>query len=108
MARAWRHQDPQYRIQTIQDEKINTVHFVPSMLRAFLDARGVEACASSLRRVICSGEALSPELRDRHHQLLPDVELHNLYGPTEAAVDVTHHACRRRADTAASSTATVP
>src|SRR5690606_14397063 len=43
--------------------------------------------------VICSGEALTPELAARFHQRMPGTELHNLYGPTEAAVDVTWHAC---------------
>ncbi len=44
--------------------------------------------------MICSGEALLAELRDRFFERL-ECELHNLYGPTEAAVDVTHWACQR-------------
>src|SRR6185312_5775675 len=46
-----------------------------------------------LRRVICSGEALSGSLSRQFQARLPGVELHNLYGPTEAAVDVTAMAC---------------
>src|SRR5207248_11047517 len=64
----------------------------PSMLRVFLEEEGVEGCRS-LRRVICSGEALPPDLVGRFFERL-GAELHNLYGPTEAAVDVTYHACR--------------
>ena len=75
-----------------------TLHFVPSMLAVFLEEPGVSECASSLRRVICSGEALSPDLMQRFFERLPGVELHNLYGPTEAAVDVTYWACDRSSE----------
>ncbi|HLM44194.1 MAG TPA: amino acid adenylation domain-containing protein, partial [Myxococcaceae bacterium] len=87
------HQDPAYLQRLIVEERISTVHFVPSMLQAFLDEPGVERC-TSLKRVVCSGEALSSELKERCLKLLPWVGLHNLYGPTEAAVDVTYHACQ--------------
>ena len=43
--------------QLIAGTSITTVHFVPSMLQAFLDA-GQPARCVSLRRVLCSGEAL--------------------------------------------------
>ncbi len=85
------HKDPNYIRDLIQQQKITTLHFVPSMLRIFLEAEGVEKC-SSLRRVICSGEALPLEVQDRFFQRLK-AELHNLYGPTEAAVDVTYWQC---------------
>ena len=64
------------------------------MLQVFLEEPEVGDCAS-LRRVICSGEALGVELQDRCLQQLRGAELHNLYGPTEASVDVTfwHCAC---------------
>ena len=91
MARPEGHKDPSYLCELIQRQKITTLHFVPSMLRIFLEAEGVEAC-SSLRRVICSGEALPLEVQDRFFERL-QAELHNLYGPTEAAVDVTYWAC---------------
>ncbi len=86
------HQDPAYLVKTIERERITTLHFVPSMLRVFLDAPGVERC-TGLSRVICSGEALSVDLVRRFREILPGVELHNLYGPTEAAVDVTAWPC---------------
>ena len=47
--------------------------------------------------MFCSGEALSPGLRDEFAGLL-DVPLHNLYGPTETSVDVTAWPCRAGAD----------
>ncbi len=88
MARPGGHQDPAYLIHVIVREGITTLHFVPSMLQVFLEQPGVERCRS-LKRVICSGEALPEALRRRFHERLPGVELHNLYGPTEASVDVT-------------------
>ncbi|MGC7102160.1 non-ribosomal peptide synthase/polyketide synthase [Amycolatopsis lurida] len=86
MARPGGHRDPTYLAETIQRYGVTTVHFVPSMLQAFVpEASG----CTGLRRVICSGEALSASLRDEFVRALPGVGLHNLYGPTEAAVDVT-------------------
>jgi len=85
------HRDPQYLIELIQRERITTLHFVPSMLQIFLEAKGVENC-TSLKRVICSGEALPVEVQKRFFELCK-AELHNLYGPTEAAVDVTSWKC---------------
>ncbi|MFG2234785.1 amino acid adenylation domain-containing protein [Streptomyces sp. NPDC048723] len=87
------HKDPAYLTRVIQEEAVTTVHFVPSMLAAFVDDPEAGRCRS-LRRVVCSGEALPEELKNRFLDVL-DVPLHNLYGPTEAAVDVTHWDCRR-------------
>ena len=86
------HRDPQSLVDVICGEGVTTVHFVPSMLGAFLDCEDASACAS-LRRIVCSGEALSIEARSRVFERLPLVELYNLYGPTEAAIDVTHWSC---------------
>src|SRR5258708_8392374 len=93
VARPQGHKDPNYLIDLIVQQKITTMHFVPSMLRIFLEAGKVERC-TSLRRVICSGEALSFELVQRFFQRMK-AELHNLYGPTEASVDVTYWKCTR-------------
>ncbi len=92
VARPEGHRDPAYLSELIEREGVTTLHFVPSMLQAFLDAGETERCGS-VRRVVCSGEALGTEARDRFFARLPRAELHNLYGPTEAAVDVTFHAC---------------
>ena len=81
------HRDPSYLTRIVEDERITTLHFVPSMLQAFIDEPDMSRCRS-LTRVVCSGEALSPELLRRYRARL-DVPLFNLYGPTEAAVDVT-------------------
>jgi amino acid adenylation domain-containing protein len=85
------HQDPAYLADLIRAEGVTTLHFVPPMLQIFLEEPSVPGC-TSLKRVICSGEALPTELAGRFFQRLP-AELHNLYGPTEAAVDVTYWPC---------------
>jgi amino acid adenylation domain-containing protein len=82
------HRNPAYLLDIIKDEAITTLHFVPSMMRAFLEVAETSNCAS-LRRVFTSGEALSAGLVRLLHQRLPGVELHNLYGPTETAIEVT-------------------
>ena len=87
------HRDPAYLVQTIVRHGVDTIHFVPSMLRLFLEHPAAASC-TSLRRVICSGEALARDLQDRFFAVLPGAELHNLYGPTEAAIDVTAWQCR--------------
>ncbi|MBE9103653.1 amino acid adenylation domain-containing protein, partial [Nostoc cf. edaphicum LEGE 07299] len=86
------HRDPNYLVNLITEQQITTLHFVPSMLQVFLEAKGLEKC-QSLVRVIASGEALSAQLQQRFFNRL-DAQLHNLYGPTEAAVDVTFWECK--------------
>ncbi|RKH39334.1 non-ribosomal peptide synthase/polyketide synthase, partial [Corallococcus sicarius] len=93
VARPGGHQDSAYLTRIIVEQGITTLHFVPSMLRAFLEEPGVESC-TGLRRIVCSGEALPADLQIRCLERLP-AQLHNLYGPTEAAVDVTAWACAR-------------
>ncbi|HVG18729.1 MAG TPA: amino acid adenylation domain-containing protein, partial [Blastocatellia bacterium] len=85
------HQDKAYLVKEIDRQKITVLHFVPSMLQVFLEKDELEGC-DSLRRVICSGEALSYELQQQYFDKL-NAELHNLYGPTEASVDVTYWDC---------------
>ncbi|MBT6609266.1 MAG: amino acid adenylation domain-containing protein, partial [Rhodospirillaceae bacterium] len=91
------HRDPDYLAGLLHDEGVTVLHFVPSMLQAFLGHEPSAALLGdcwALRYVICSGEALSPGLADRFHGFAPDgASLHNLYGPTEAAIDVTHWPC---------------
>jgi amino acid adenylation domain-containing protein len=85
------HQDSTYLADLIVEQGITILHFVPSMLQVFIEQRGVERC-TSLRQVICSGEALPFDLQERFFGRL-DAQLDNLYGPTEAAVDVTRWSC---------------
>src|SRR5215212_2836986 len=94
MARPDGHRDPGYLSETIERERITTLHFVPSMLQAFVEG-GEWRENSSLARVVCSGEALSGLQVRSFYERARSGELHNLYGPTEAAVDVTAWSCRR-------------
>ncbi|MEV7463440.1 amino acid adenylation domain-containing protein [Streptomyces rubiginosohelvolus] len=84
------HRDPTALARLLREHRITTVHFVPSMLTAFTGVAAPDDCAS-LRRVLASGETLTPAAADGLLRLAPHTELHNLYGPTEAAVDVTAH-----------------
>jgi amino acid adenylation domain-containing protein/non-ribosomal peptide synthase protein (TIGR01720 family) len=93
------HKDGAYLAGLVIEENATTVHFVPSMLQAFVEMSEAAGCGS-LRRVICSGETLSLDLQERFFGRVgvgahPPVELHNMYGPTEAAIDVTYHPCGR-------------
>jgi amino acid adenylation domain-containing protein len=87
------HRDSEYLVNLIAKEQVTTLHFVPSMLQVFLESPNLGLC-ESLRRVICSGEALSVDLQTKFFARL-GCELHNLYGPTEAAIDVTYWECHR-------------
>ena len=92
IARPGGHRDPRYLADVISREKITTVHFVPSMLRSFLEAVEFPK-RSTVRQVFCSGEALPADLQRQFFSRI-EANLYNLYGPTEAAVDVTHWTCR--------------
>ncbi|PHM46204.1 Amino acid adenylation [Xenorhabdus mauleonii] len=90
------HKDPLYLSALIREQKITTLHFVPSMLSVFLAhaSLGAEHC---MKRVFCSGEALPARSVQRFHEQFANVELHNLYGPTEAAIDVSAWNCSLKA-----------
>jgi amino acid adenylation domain-containing protein len=83
------HRDPTYLSRVIAEQGVSIAHFVPSMLGIFID-QAPAPLGSSLRCLICSGEALATELCERAAQWLGGTQvLANLYGPTEAAIDVT-------------------
>nr|WP_281170518.1 amino acid adenylation domain-containing protein [Actinokineospora enzanensis] len=87
LARPGGHRDAAYLADVIDRHRVTTVHFVPSMLRAFV-AEPAARQITALRRVLCSGEALPADLAAEFRSI-SSAELHNLYGPTEASVDVT-------------------
>jgi amino acid adenylation domain-containing protein len=90
------HRDPERIAARIREHEVTTVHFVPSMLRAFLQAKGALGCAT-LRRIIASGEELTADVAMEAAKIVPHASLYNLYGPTEASIDVTHFACSSNA-----------
>lgn len=91
--------DPAVIIDTIKKQQVTTMHFVPSMLNAFLqylESSGRTEELSGLKQVFASGEALGLEQVRRFNRLLNlpyGTELYNLYGPTEATVDVSYFDC---------------
>ncbi|MCL2690697.1 MAG: amino acid adenylation domain-containing protein [Candidatus Bathyarchaeota archaeon] len=91
---------PDKLIDAINSYQITTLHFVPSMLNAFLcfvDTNHNHNCLiSSLRKVFASGEVLTPQQVNRFNTCIHSVSgarLYNLYGPTEAAIDVSYYDC---------------
>ena len=97
MARPGGHREGRYLAEVIEREKVTTLHFVPSMLQAFLQEEGLEEKCKSVKRVMSSGEALGWELQERFYERMGNTgaKLYNLYGPTEAAIDVTCWECER-------------
>jgi amino acid adenylation domain-containing protein len=94
--------DPGKIAGTVVRHRVTVIHFVPSMLSAFLDClegKGGVPRLSSLRQVFCSGEALTASQVRRFHDLLYkpcSTRLANLYGPTEATIDVSYYDCLER------------
>ncbi len=82
--------EPEAIVSAVEDHGVTVLHFVPTMLGAFLGYLSDGSRLASLRRVFASGEALGAHHVRRFHELL-GAELVNLYGPTEATVDVSHH-----------------
>ena len=64
VARPEGHRDSRYLVNLIHKEQITTIHFVPSMLSAFLSEPYATKC-TSIKRVICRGEVLSLDLQER-------------------------------------------
>lgn len=91
--------DPECILNTIYESKATVMHFVPSMLNAFLeyiDENEDLYKAQSLRQVFASGEALGALQVKKFNALLNkrfETKLANLYGPTEATVDVSYFDC---------------
>ncbi|MDV7336416.1 non-ribosomal peptide synthase/polyketide synthase [Rhodococcus oxybenzonivorans] len=85
------HRDPSYLAGLVAEQQVTNVHFVPSLLAAFVSV-AESAQLASLRRVLCIGEALPADTVQRLRDV-SGAEIFNLYGPTEAAVSVTYYRC---------------
>ncbi len=91
--------DPAAIAAAIRNRGVTVLHFVPPMLRIFLEyleLNGGRAAVPSLKRVFCSGDVLHPGTVRSFYGIFGTTgapTLHNLYGPTEAAVDVTYFDC---------------
>ncbi|WP_127573113.1 amino acid adenylation domain-containing protein, partial [Paenibacillus xylaniclasticus] len=97
--------DPAAIIEAVQKYKVTIMHFVPSMLRLFMEYTESQeklTLLSSLRKVFASGEALLPDQVNAFwcsFGKANGTQLINLYGPTEATVDVTYFDCMKDKDT---------
>ncbi|KLN72353.1 peptide synthetase, partial [Rhodococcus erythropolis] len=78
------HRDADYIAKTIEEHRVTTVHFVPSMLNAYMSAISAPM-SDSVRRVFVAGEALSAATV-RQFAAYGAAELHNWYGPAEVEV----------------------
>ncbi|MBN2656324.1 MAG: amino acid adenylation domain-containing protein [Spirochaetales bacterium] len=87
------HLDQNRLASLIAREKITYIHFVPSLLRSFLEGTAGLISLPGLKGVICSGEALKADLLEAFFRRFDGIEVHNLYGPTEASIDVTFWNC---------------
>ncbi|GFN33044.1 non-ribosomal peptide synthetase [Paenibacillus xylaniclasticus] len=91
-------------IETIRKHRVTVTHFVPSMLRIFLDhvdSGNRSVHLSSLKTVFASGEELLPGMVNHFRRSLRErngTALINLYGPTEATIDVTYFPCDADSD----------
>ncbi|MCP4157692.1 MAG: amino acid adenylation domain-containing protein, partial [bacterium] len=95
---------PDKIIEAIWKSNVTTMHFVPSMLNAFLDYLDHPAAGETdeidklktLKQVFASGEALPLSHVNTFNRILNKTNgtrLINLYGPTEATVDVSYYDC---------------
>lgn len=94
------HKDPGQIVEAVKAYGVTKMHFVPSMLSAFLAyAQAVDCSAKldSLRQIFASGEALMPAHVQKFYRLFSHAELINLYGPTECTVDVSYFRCPKEA-----------
>ncbi|HLP45551.1 MAG TPA: amino acid adenylation domain-containing protein [Candidatus Kapabacteria bacterium] len=92
--------EPGIIANAIQRDKVTVMHFVPSMLNAFLEYSKESPIVikkiAGLRQVIASGEELTVSQVKKFTEILfaPNgTKLANLYGPTEATIDVSYFNC---------------
>lgn len=91
---------PDKIIKAIKENNVTVMHFVPSMLNAFLEYienYGDDNALTTLKQVFASGEALTVNQVKRFNKFINKkygTKLSNLYGPTEATVDVSYYDCK--------------
>jgi len=91
--------DPGVILEAVEKNNVTVMHFVPSMLNAFLtyvEMENAQNRLASLNQVFASGEALPLSLVNSFNDMLSKpnrTRLANLYGPTEATIDVSFFDC---------------
>jgi amino acid adenylation domain-containing protein len=92
-------QDPRALLRHVREAGVTVLESVPSLIEAMLSEPAEPL--PSLRWMITTGEAMSPELARRWRERYPEVGLLNAYGPAECADDVA--LCRIEASSEARS-----
>ena len=99
MLKTGEERNPEAIINEIDQHKVTVMHFVPSMLNAFLEYLENDKSRlyqlRELRQVFISGEVLTVNQVERFKELFFNKSLVNLYGPTEASIDVTYFDCTK-------------
>lgn len=88
-------------LETIKENKVNVITFVPSMLSVFLSSLDghdeLISMARDLKYCLSCGEALNVEVSNKFFDIFrsagSQARLINLYGPTEASVFASFYEC---------------
>lgn len=88
-------------IQMIEQYQISAIHFVPSVLRIFLDYIKQDFLITrlkTLKYLFAGGEVLDARSVNLFNKLFKDqkTQIANLYGPTEATIDVSYFICEKQ------------
>ncbi len=86
------HRDPEYLIETIQQQQVTVLQVVPSLLNLLLAHRNFLK-NTPLRLLFCGGEALPQSAVQSVFQSQAPLQLINLYGPSETTIDATFWHC---------------
>ncbi|WP_203925087.1 AMP-binding protein, partial [Rugosimonospora africana] len=92
IARHGSENDPAYLVDLVSDNSATILHFVASILPAFLSDKNIRKCRC-IRQMQSGGEAVSETLLNRFYEVFPAAEFDHFYGPTETCVAVTRHRC---------------
>jgi amino acid adenylation domain-containing protein len=84
--------DPSAVIRLIAEKSIRHIFTVPSFYSLLLE-RATPEQLQSVQVVHVGGESCSPQLVNRHQQLLPRSIFFNEYGPTETTIWCTQYLC---------------
>lgn len=92
---------PAQLVKFLNDNKINCIDWVPSVLCMIANFRTLEKVKPLyLKKVMFLGEVMPTKQFNIWRRALPDVKYANLYGPTEATGDCTYYKIEREfADT---------
>jgi amino acid adenylation domain-containing protein len=94
--------DPKTIIESVTNNNVSTLIFVPSMFAPFVEyirSKDVVSKLNNLKYIILIGEALSPQLVMNFNELRTmhfSPRLVNTYGPTEATVAVSYYNCPKK------------